>query len=315
MLTDLIFNNQPAMTKFPSNAQFKPGHGVASVKTYRYLRLGMLLAVVALGWAMVEERNQPRVHCFLGSISTYYYTPVHPVFIGVLVALGVALIVIKGRTAIEDAFLTIAGVLAPIVAFVPTSNDPNTSCAKKMAGVGRYQTSGDAHLANASISNDLHAYLFAGTLAVILFLGIALVQRFYRTAKVPNAADECTRGTWWSLIGAAGLVLVGWLFLTLGFSWVLKGHGIAAAGMIAFLAFAALANGFMSQHTTPRYARSYLAVGGAMIGSGLIFLVIYKGIDQNALGGELVLAIEAVEIALFGAFWALQTVERWNQTV
>jgi hypothetical protein len=55
------------------------------------------------------------------SISAYYFTPTHSIFVGGLVAIGVALIAVKGSTDLEDALLNVAGVLAPIVAFVPTS--------------------------------------------------------------------------------------------------------------------------------------------------------------------------------------------------
>jgi hypothetical protein len=41
--------------------------------------------------------------------------------VGALAALGVGMIALWGKTPIEDAFLNLAGMLAPVVAFVPTS--------------------------------------------------------------------------------------------------------------------------------------------------------------------------------------------------
>ena len=51
-----------------------------------------------------------------------------------------------------------------------------------------------------------------------------------------------------------------------------------------------------------------------MVVCGAAFLVLHAH-NKSALGGHLVLAIEAVEILLFALFWAVQTNERWNQTV
>ena len=56
----------------------------------------------------------------LASISAYYYTPVRGVFVGSLVAVGLGLVAIKGREGWEDSMLNLAGMLAPLVALVPT---------------------------------------------------------------------------------------------------------------------------------------------------------------------------------------------------
>ena len=90
----------------------------AAIETYRYLRVGivalaLLLALAVVGEIVVGDAG------LLGSISAYYFTPVRDVFVGVLVALGLGLIVIRGR-GVEDVLLNLAGMLAPVVAFVPT---------------------------------------------------------------------------------------------------------------------------------------------------------------------------------------------------
>src|SRR5687767_10736268 len=89
-------------------------------KTYRYLRLGLIGSAVMLGIAVTFEYLKGP-SCFQTSISGYYYTPARAVFVGALVAVCVALIVIKG-TGWEDFALNVAGMLAPVVAFVPTVN-------------------------------------------------------------------------------------------------------------------------------------------------------------------------------------------------
>ena len=317
-LTDRIFVSPSATGKFAAGTGFPPGHGVASVKTYRYLRLGMLAAVAALSYSVLEERYAHGVGCFLGSISGYYYTPVHSVFVGVLVAIGFALIVIKGRTVVEDVCLSLAGVMAPIVALIPTSDDKSGVCRTEMYVSGHYlPPATDVRVAANSISNDLHAYLFAGSVAIGLLLLAAFAQWRRSTRADGTTMDEYTTGTWWSLVGAVCLVLIGWILVEADYSWVLQGHARAATAMFVFLAIAALSNGILGivkHYTKAGYAVVYIVVGAAMLVSGAVF-VGYQLIDRSAFHGHLVLLIEIVELALFVTFWAMQTVERWNETV
>src|SRR5271156_5020787 len=87
--------------------------------TYRYLRGGMAVMVVMLGAAVLGERLT--ASCWQTSISAYYFTSAHSVFVAALCALGTLLIVYTGSTDTEDTLLNLAGILAFIVAMVPTS--------------------------------------------------------------------------------------------------------------------------------------------------------------------------------------------------
>src|SRR5690349_9423078 len=84
------------------------------------------MAVLAAGngrcgvMAVLTERLKAAPGCFQQSISAYQYTPVRGFFVGVTFALGICLICLRGSTEIEDALLNIAGMLAPVVALVPT---------------------------------------------------------------------------------------------------------------------------------------------------------------------------------------------------
>ncbi len=73
-------------------------------------------------------------------------------FTGGLVAIGVSLIAIKGSTDLEDVLLNLAGVLAPIVAFVPTT-PPEGGCPS--VGV-------DVRYAELYIDNNVLAYAIGG---------------------------------------------------------------------------------------------------------------------------------------------------------
>jgi hypothetical protein len=46
-----------------------------AVKTWRYLRVAMVVVVFGLGVSIAYERSKVRPGCFQTSISAYYYTP------------------------------------------------------------------------------------------------------------------------------------------------------------------------------------------------------------------------------------------------
>ena len=67
-----------------------------AVKSYRYLRLSIVVVVLSLMASVLIERSH--VSCWQESISAYFYTPVQAVFVSALVVIGVSLIAIKGST-------------------------------------------------------------------------------------------------------------------------------------------------------------------------------------------------------------------------
>ena len=75
----------------------EPDPAVAAVKTYNYLRIA-LAALVLLLYTSVVLEWWAAGRCLQTSISDYYYTPVHAVFIGVLVTMGICLVSLKGNT-------------------------------------------------------------------------------------------------------------------------------------------------------------------------------------------------------------------------
>ncbi|HLM19149.1 MAG TPA: hypothetical protein VK549_15115 [Acidimicrobiia bacterium] len=296
-----------------ASENLSPQQDLAALKTYRYLRLGMLAVGATLAFAIGQEFAQPSVDCFLGSVSGYYYTPVHSIFIGGLVAIGAMLLVIKGRTVLEDASLSFAGVMAPIVAFLPTSDDVQGVCRPVMLSAGRYEAANGSPVAAASINNNLHALLFTGYVALALLLIAYLIQR--KRWNGVGSPPEYTVGTWVGWAIGLGFVIAGTLLLKYGYSWVLEGHARAACAMFLALAVAALANGIFGlthEHTRKVFAWIYIVVGVLMVVSGIAFIVLHEQ-DRSLLGGHLVLVIEAIEIGLFMVFWATQTVERWNR--
>ena len=140
----------------------------AAITTYRYLRISMVGAVLLLAVSIAIERAQ--VDCWQTSVSAYYYTPVRAIFVGVLMAVGLCLIAIKGSTTWEDATLNAAGMLAPIVAVVPTS-DVGTCWSQTPRPL---PVNDDGQLADwvvANIDNNITALIVTGIVGLVVGRG------------------------------------------------------------------------------------------------------------------------------------------------
>jgi len=60
-----------------------------AIKSYRYLRLSIVVVVAALMASVLLEMFH--AGCWQESISAYYYTPTHAIFVGGLVAIGISI--------------------------------------------------------------------------------------------------------------------------------------------------------------------------------------------------------------------------------
>src|ERR1041384_993146 len=87
-------------------------------RTHRALRLALAFVVFAL-FAGVLVQLVADGGTFRPSISHYFYSPAHNIFVAALVAASLALIALTGRD-IETVFLDLAAVFAPLIAFIPT---------------------------------------------------------------------------------------------------------------------------------------------------------------------------------------------------
>ena len=270
-------------------------------KTYRYLRIGMIGAVVLLAVSIGIERS--KVDCFQTSISAYYYTPVRAIFVGSMFAVGLSLIVYKGRTTWEDASLNFAGMLAPVVAVAPTTD------------VGRcwsvapspLPVLADGSLANwvvTNIDNNFYALLIAGFIGLGVALGTAM-------AVDPRAPlDRRRRGTWVSLGITFLALLLGWWLIQNWSGFTTRAHGSAALLMFAALVVAIVAQAVVHRRDrdTPFFV-IYLLVAGLMILGGALIPL------SRAFGDHTVFALEAYEIGFFAVYWIVQTAENWNEPV
>jgi hypothetical protein len=271
-----------------------------AIKSYRYLRLSIVVVVAALMASVLLEM----IHagCWQESISAYYYTPTHSVFVGGLVAIGVCLIAVKGSTDLEDALLNVAGVLAPVVAFVPTSPPRATDVCMATGFAGDD--------AKALIDNNLLAFAIGGALAIILTWVIARITRGRRPASAAPAADPRAPNPKPLRIGLA----IGVVLLAAGLVWYYGfrdnfldyAHGGAAGAMFGIVAVVMLIDAFTARRP---YRPFYAGLFAAMV-LGVVVALVGIRIDEG--WRHQILVLEICELVPFALFWTLQTVEHWD---
>lgn len=275
----------------------------ALVKSYRYLRMSMVILVIVLGTSILIEWRKSigpdGLHCVQGSISSYYYTPVQPILVGALLAIGTCLIAVKGNTNWEDVALNLAGMLAPVVALVPTS-DQGVCMSVKFQGQGT----------GPGISNNIVALMIGGAAAIVFAFFGSMSDVESRTITTKSIKRPSQVG----LLIALALMLGELLWYTRAHEKFLKNaHFTAAVFMFVFVGIASATNGLHFKRTwnplhwfslkDGRFAWFYRTVPVVMAVAGIVILVI---------GGTYkVLILEASEIVIFAAYWSVQTKEHW----
>lgn len=276
-----------------------PDPALGAVKTYRYLRLALVALVVLLLTSVALEWGAGGARCIQGSISAYYYTPAQSVLVGVLLAMGVCLITLKGSTAAEDVLLNLAGMLAPGVAFIPTTEVGTcTSVPLVVADVP------------ARVANNMQALFVAGALVAIV---VAVIAR--------RQAGRAGLGRWERLGILASVLLLGggagW-FAVARDSFLAHAHGVAAFPMFAAVVAVVWLNGrevqrSMASGAGPAHGNRYVATYRTISMLMLVALVVTVVLSLLTGSSSLVLWVEVVLITLFAAFWVVQTVELWSR--
>jgi hypothetical protein len=295
----------------PTTTQFKRQDGtdqIFAIKTWRYLRASMIGFVLAILIGVGFERSKAP-GCFQTSISAYYYTPVHGIFIGALVAVGTCLICLRGNTDAEDILLNLAGMFAAVVALVPT---PGTGTC------GSVLTTADNR--DVNISNNIFVLLAVGAAGFLVLAVISIVGRARHGGWPPRLC----------LIGY-GVTLVVWGYAVVTFAWFRTffrdtAHYSAAISMfVCFLAVVILDAISYKVHKEPAVAAQpvpdkvkatflswrnpYAVIVLAMIADAIVWGIV--GLVFN--WPYWIIWIEATLIALFAVFWGWQTSELWSE--
>ncbi len=275
------------------------------ISTYRYVRAAIigsvLLLFVAVAIQIIADGGAVE-----GSISAYYYGPVRGVFVGTLVATGLALVAVRGRPGPEEILLNLAGMLAPVVAFVPTP--VLTAQAACRAGATRCI---DPEFL-PGVENNMSALILVGP-AVLVFAWWTAVR-----------SSTMTRSARLSL-SAASVVWVGfalWFFWGPRDLFLEAAHYVSAGLMFALIIAVVWFNALRTDHafrvggTSVSCRNVYRIIGGLMTLALLVALVFHWATrtepDQSF---PLIFVLEAVLLSLFLAFWVAQTWEFWNEGV
>jgi hypothetical protein len=255
-----------------------------AAKSYFYVRIGLVSAAVLLAVSVGVEIWQvtrgPDGFCLQTSISAYYYTPVRAVFVGSLLMVSLALIAIQGDK-FEDLFLTLAGMMAPVVALVPTPSEGH-----------QCSSTTQAPFAVEAVDNNVLSLLLIGW-ALWLLAGW-----FLKPWK--NVAPLSARVGWLVVF----VFLVGYS-LSFRFSreffdgWA---HNVSAIAMFVFLFFATYRSAYRCR--TRFYANFYWVLA-------LMMVAVFTGVLLGRVTGwgHWVFTLEASEILIFAVYWLVQTIE------
>lgn len=293
---------------------FEQRRSRATVKTYRYLRIGIVALAVFLGAAVVVARFGSTGQ--LGSISQYFYSPVRGVFVGTLVAMGLGLLAIKGRDKYgEDILLNLAGMLAPVVALAPTPRPTS----RRTCPWGDEPTGVPGEFV-AGVDNNMKALLTVGVLGLVAAWAIAVGPAI---VKKKRPARRYVVGL---AIGTLVVALFGWWFAERDGSCFYSGaHYAAAVPMFGLIVVVAVINamrvneGGAKPKVIPRCLMRWLyaAVAGSMaVVLVAAFVVVgYRKLVDGDAAPDLIFWVEVAILALFSVFWLLQTAHYWDDGV
>lgn len=274
------------------------------LSTYRYLRVGMVLLVLLLAAAVTLQVFSPDPDCWQRSVSAYYYTPARAVFVASLCAIGACLIVYRGNTDGEDIALNASGLLAFVVAFVPTQVDATCPASNVPS---------PAEL-DAAVTNNVWALYAAG-------IALTAVSWFLRSRTAPRGRGG-SLSVWPLVFSSVAVVVFPFVFVTWHDAVRDHGHDVAAialfAGIVVVVGMNALGlathSGADVRHesgrpSVRRAANRYTAVGLAMLGTFVGVLVAHWAVPGFV---QWLFWLEALLIAEFAVYWVLQTIELWH---
>ena len=243
----------------------------------------MAAVVLALGTSVVIELVKVTPGCFQTSISAYYYTPVRAVFVGTLLTLGVCLLCLRGSTDVEDLLLNVAGMLALVVAFVPTPH-------YKMACTSVPTPVTDV---NADIANNVVTLLIVSGIALLIVGGVLVFTRTTLPARIGGA------------VGAALWVITLVMFVSARGAFIDHAHDVAGVLMFLCIVGAAVDNACDTCRASLRPL--YIALAAAMVAA----LATIRIVGWATGWQYYTILIETVVLALFVVFWLVQTADLW----
>lgn len=269
--------------------------GVSTQRTYRYVRLAIVGAVVTLGVSLTEVWVSGGA---VTSISALFYTPGRTAFTGVLLAIPLALLALSGHS-VEQVLLNIAAVFAVLIAVIPTPIGPGDVAGRSPV------CPGPAPCVPTPYADDVWNGLL--TFAVMTVLGAACALAVTRAERALTTGVTVAAGV---AVLTVVVVLVWWGIAP---EAVLRaGHLVATAGFFGIMAAVAVVNAV----TAARGWRA-LYVGVAIGTLAFLLYLLAVGIARlagaNLAGQPWVLVGEIGLVASFAVFWVAQTVQFWDE--
>ncbi|MFJ6652966.1 hypothetical protein ACIQLJ_09255 [Microbacterium sp. NPDC091313] len=263
-------------------------------RTYRYLRLSLLVIVVLLALAVGVQLLGGSA---LPSISASYYTPARNAFVGGLCAVALALLTLSGRS-IEQALLDLAAVLAPVIAFVPVPLRVGD-----VPGAGGCDQACLPAAALADLDAGMTTLALLAPVVLVLAIVLAVLQR------------TLSRGLVGTFVLAAALAgaIVGWWRVSPD-TFARSGHYVATVAFFLLIAAVAVLAAVRPAAASRRRRRGLRAVYAAVavgLAASLVFLLVAVASGRTS-GTPLVLIGESAALGLFAVFWLAQSVEFWD---
>lgn len=286
-------------------------------RTYQCLRLGAIGVIFILGVSLAREYFAAG-DCLNRSISAYYYTSVQTVFVGTLIALGLVMIVLWGKTATEDGLFNLAGMLAPVVAFVPTGDRPyHCGVTSAQGDKADAQVSSAVRASLPAVDNNMFAYL-----SIIGAVLVGMVVVGYVAHRKNWGLVTANPVAYWLPLGAA-VVLWGFLAFKMKTDkdWIYAhAHKYSAILMFVMIVLAVFEiarqkwRGIPDSADAPSlpWARGYLGLA-ILMSAGAVLIGLLVPHLPKAWSDHTVFILEAWMIVLLAVFWALQTWDRWGE--
>jgi hypothetical protein len=310
-----------------------PDDTTTGQRSHRYLRLSLAVMVLALfvgvGVQLVRSGG-----LWLPSISHFFYTPAHGVFVASLVAASLALVALAGRD-LETIFLDVAAVFAPLIALVPTGI--TSGLLTQLTGRSDIEM-GPCSPDENCIPRQAMDAVYTGVITYTVVLGCVVLlslwirrdtfRMLWRTRR--DAAVEGRAWALWSTLTApvvavvtavvlglaafadpisAGFPFNPWLGISVHFAATILFFGaFTAVPVINVIRYLAARRDGDTRLKT-RYAVIYVVVPVLMAIDIVAMVVIVKS-DAPGPG---VLVCEAIALALFAAFWIAQTIQWWRE--
>ncbi len=227
-------------------------------RTYRYLRLTLVGAVVAIFTAVAVAASDVG---WLPSLSDYYYSPARTTFTGALLVAAAVLLALSGRGP-ERALLDACAVLAPLIALIPTPHIPPAAL--------------------PDVTNGITTYLVITTLALIVAVTLTL------TGDIPVAAVAASGS-----VAALVILTLGLAWMLAPHAVLTHGHVIATVAFFAVFGAVAILHAFPRTTAPPPRALRVIYTGIAAL-LGLVLIAYLTTSNVALLAESVALALFAV---------------------